>query len=55
MMEKTISIMSLPDEVLHRILEKVPCEWDEMDAQLRTTLPLVCKKWREIHYLQSGH
>ena len=28
---------------------------DILDTQIRTTLPLVCKKWREVLYLQGEH
>ena len=43
-------ITSLPDEVLYAILQGVRSPWDDMG---RTTLPLVCKKWREVLYLQG--
>ena len=43
-------ITALPDEVLYTILQRVRSPWNNMD---RTTLPLVCKKWREVLYLQG--
>lgn len=43
----------LPDEILHRIFSNV--QSSIFDTQLVTTLPLVCKKWREVLYLQGGH
>ena len=49
--EKGIS--SLPDDIVFRILRRVIL--GPVDVQLRTSLPLVCKKWREILYLQGGH
>ena len=48
-----MGITSLPDEVVHSILQRVPCR--DTDMVLRTILPLVCKKWREILYLQGSH
>ena len=47
-------ITSLPDEVSYTIFQGVPNLWDDMDTHLRITLPLVCKKWREVLYLQNG-
>ena len=50
------SISALPDEILHRILSK---EYDEQDVDWTvsnlTVLPLVCKKWRAVLYLQGAH
>ena len=44
---------SLPDDILFKILREVPrSSWDLV---LITKLPLVCKKWREVLYLQGGH
>ena len=45
-------IMSLPDEALHSILTSVP---EYRPKCLKDVLPLVCKKWREILYLQGVH
>ena len=45
-----MGITSLPDEVLHTILQEVRSPGNNM---VRTTLPLVCKKWREVLYLQG--
>ena len=47
-------IWSLPDEIVYQILRQT--ESNCMDLTLyRHTLPLVCKRWREILYLQGGH
>ena len=47
-------ITSLPDEILYAILTRVPSRWPDTETRLRFALPLVCKKWREVLYLQGG-
>lgn len=48
-----LQMSSLPDDILFKILREVPrSSWDLV---LITKLPLVCKKWREVLYLQGGH
>ena len=46
-------ISSLPDEMLFKILRDVPQY--PSDLVLVAKLPFVCKKWREVLYLQGGH
>ena len=49
----TQGISALPDELLHKILINVRSR--DADMPSRTTLPLVCKKWREVLFLQGVH
>ena len=48
-----LQISSLPDEIVFKILKEVPRS--SSDLVLVTNLPFVCKKWREILYLQGRH
>ena len=51
-------ISDLPDEILHRILSRIIDEEcppiGRLDDRL-TIIPLVCKKWGEVLYLQGAH
>ena len=44
---------TLPDDLVYKILRGVSKQYMEQDPK-RCILPLVCKKWREVLYLQGG-
>ena len=47
-------ITTLPDEVLYKVLCFDPCS-EPCQTLCRTVFPLVCKRWREVLYLQGAH